>query len=417
MAFFLFLESWHGQADVQKAFSKVNPDRVDHTVLETVYDILSDRSIVGASEVGYGLGNLASRILNLAAGQTESEKTVCDPFIKMFESGSSMNYLIARKSLLSIGKSAVPSLIDALTHRRPNVRQWAAQVLGDIKDVRAVDPLGSVLKDNDADVRKEAATAIGKMRDHRGTEPLVHALEDSNWEVCANAAAALGKIKAKTAIEPLIVLLGKRPFLSELLGRNWRARMNAAWALSEIAEDRCKPILTDGISTADTAVTAGAHRLAIRIGKAGWETDVIAAWDKSIERQCFNRIMGANLLNSENGHLRKAIEIWAKQGGYQIVSIPGAWAGDKWGAGSDYKTTPETLNKAADWIPSLTSTKTFFENNNSSPSVPSTEDSASVISPAESKHTNDQKSVCPKCGYHLKEPDWRCPECYYEFPP
>ncbi len=23
---------------------------------------------------------------------------------------------------------------------------------------------------------------------------------------------------------------------------------------------------------------------------------------------------------------------------------------------------------------------------------------------------------CPKCGYVLAFPDWRCPECYYEFP-
>ena len=23
---------------------------------------------------------------------------------------------------------------------------------------------------------------------------------------------------------------------------------------------------------------------------------------------------------------------------------------------------------------------------------------------------------CPKCGFQLEYPDWRCPECYYEFP-
>jgi hypothetical protein len=23
---------------------------------------------------------------------------------------------------------------------------------------------------------------------------------------------------------------------------------------------------------------------------------------------------------------------------------------------------------------------------------------------------------CPKCGHILEFPDWRCPECYYEFP-
>lgn len=40
-----------------------------------------------------------------------------------------------------------------------------------------------------------------------------------------------------------------------------------------------------------------------------------------------------------------------------------------------------------------------------------------------SKKSNDQKNredtssknKCPKCGYIMDEPDWRCPECYYEF--
>ncbi len=26
------------------------------------------------------------------------------------------------------------------------------------------------------------------------------------------------------------------------------------------------------------------------------------------------------------------------------------------------------------------------------------------------------KIRCPKCGHILEFPDWRCPECYYEFP-
>ncbi|KPJ89818.1 MAG: hypothetical protein AMS17_00395 [Spirochaetes bacterium DG_61] len=27
-----------------------------------------------------------------------------------------------------------------------------------------------------------------------------------------------------------------------------------------------------------------------------------------------------------------------------------------------------------------------------------------------------RKSRCPRCGHVMEFPDWRCPECFYEFP-
>jgi len=32
------------------------------------------------------------------------------------------------------------------------------------------------------------------------------------------------------------------------------------------------------------------------------------------------------------------------------------------------------------------------------------------------KESQSNKIRCPRCGYVLEYPDWRCPECYYEFP-
>jgi len=34
------------------------------------------------------------------------------------------------------------------------------------------------------------------------------------------------------------------------------------------------------------------------------------------------------------------------------------------------------------------------------------------------KKVEEEKPVvkCPKCGYKLEYSEWRCPECYYEFP-
>lgn len=32
------------------------------------------------------------------------------------------------------------------------------------------------------------------------------------------------------------------------------------------------------------------------------------------------------------------------------------------------------------------------------------------------KEAQSNKIRCPRCGFVLEYPDWRCPECYYEFP-
>jgi HEAT repeat protein len=61
-------------------------------------------------------------------------------------------------------KGDVEGLIKALKHRDYRVRKNAAWVLGDLKDVRAVEPLKRALKDKDYDVRKKAAEAIDKMK-------------------------------------------------------------------------------------------------------------------------------------------------------------------------------------------------------------------------------------------------------------
>lgn len=44
--------------------------------------------------------------------------------------------------------------------------------------------------------------------------------------------------------------------------------------------------------------------------------------------------------------------------------------------------------------------------------------SARIISLDEEveKEKGSEKVVCPRCGFVLEFLDWRCPECYYEFP-
>ena len=80
--------------------------------------------------------------------------------------------------------------------------------LAEIQDLRAVEPLGALLRDDDANVRSRAATALGGLKGPRTVELLVVALRDEDVWVRSAAAAALGEIRDARAVEPLAAALG-----------------------------------------------------------------------------------------------------------------------------------------------------------------------------------------------------------------
>jgi HEAT repeat protein len=94
----------------------------------------------------------------------------------------------AREALVALGKPAVPSLIQLLSHRKPHVRWEAAKALGGIADPIAASALVNALKDRDGDVRwlaAEGLTALGQDALH----PLLAALierHESDW-LCEGA--------------------------------------------------------------------------------------------------------------------------------------------------------------------------------------------------------------------------------------
>lgn len=103
----------------------------------------------------------------------------------------------AERALIKIGEPVVELLIEALKDTDKNIREIAAEALGEIGDVRAVDPLINALKDGDSFVRGYAAEALGKIGDERAIGSLTKALNDKSSFVWEKAKEALEKIKAK----------------------------------------------------------------------------------------------------------------------------------------------------------------------------------------------------------------------------
>jgi HEAT repeat protein len=102
---------------------------------------------------------------------------------------------------------SVDELVQSLHNSTdPNVRQYAAYLLGKAKNPRAIQPLVEALGDFDKSVREQsmlALTEIGKA----AIEPLSAAMKEPKWETRYRAAEALGKIADEKAIKPLIQAL------------------------------------------------------------------------------------------------------------------------------------------------------------------------------------------------------------------
>jgi len=101
-------------------------------------------------------------------------------------------------------KHGVEALGKALTDSTdPQVRQYAAYLLGKAKNPRAIQPLIEALADFDKSVREQATlalSAIGKA----AVEPLAEAMKEPKWETRYRAAEALGRIADEKAVKPLI---------------------------------------------------------------------------------------------------------------------------------------------------------------------------------------------------------------------
>jgi HEAT repeat protein len=114
-------------------------------------------------------------------------------------------------------KKDVKGLIKALGYGRDAaVRQGAAQALGEINDVRGVEPLIAALEYEDRGARCAVVKALGHISDARSLEPLIPALKDTSKEVRQAAAAALVSLYRSDRLDQQRqrLILAQRPTIS-----------------------------------------------------------------------------------------------------------------------------------------------------------------------------------------------------------
>ena len=131
-----------------------------------------------------------------ALGKVNDER-VLDPLKSMLHNDEFKDD--ATRALVELGKPAVPVLIAALSDKEEFVRKQAILALGAIKDPEAVDPLIALLHDQDWWMRLTAAAALEKVGDVRGREAIKPLMKDPDLVVRMRVERILAAWKKQTA--------------------------------------------------------------------------------------------------------------------------------------------------------------------------------------------------------------------------
>ncbi len=91
----------------------------------------------------------------------------------------------------------------------PQVRQYGAFLLGQLRESEGIDPLLRALHDPDKKVRAQSAKALGEIGDP-SVDSLIYLMDDPDWKIRYRAAEALGIIGSHKAVPFLITALDDR---------------------------------------------------------------------------------------------------------------------------------------------------------------------------------------------------------------
>jgi HEAT repeat protein len=200
------------------ALGEANSIRAVYALISALSDPESDvRSIAADS-----LGNLNDMDSLAVLVQSTSIK----PLVQTLTDNSPEVRNAARNSLTKMGKVAVGELIQVLGEGEFLGRSEAAELLGDIGDTQAINPLIEAFKEGDKQVRYNAVLSLMKLNKTSCVEAFIDLLESESAEVRTDAAWALGLAGDARAKNILLQTMAQ--------DKDSRVRLSASKALREL---------------------------------------------------------------------------------------------------------------------------------------------------------------------------------------
>ncbi|HKP54930.1 MAG TPA: HEAT repeat domain-containing protein [Chloroflexia bacterium] len=172
-----------------------------------------------------------------------------------------------KTALVKLGLSAVEPLLTALTTSAES-RRAIVEVLAELKDTRAVDPLINILRDNaePEDMRAAAASALASIGDPHGVQHVVSTLSECyelhQWEVLSSAASrALESVTSEAALGILVETVRASNI-------DWHIRSAAAKALANFSQGRAVSVLIECLGEPTSLLHPTCRNSLIEIGKS-----------------------------------------------------------------------------------------------------------------------------------------------------
>jgi HEAT repeat protein len=153
---------------------------------------------------------------------------------------------IAGKTLTQIGNSAINALVELLA--QSEYRLLAVQSLSYIRTTETIEPLLSIIKDNQPELRVIAIKALGSFHDPRIPPVLIQVLQDTASNVRKEAAIALGfrsdlcdELNLVTHLQPLLYDLNLEVCRQAAISLGRMQHQEAASALFKVLQAATTP--------------------------------------------------------------------------------------------------------------------------------------------------------------------------------
>ncbi len=247
------------------------------------------------------------------------------------------NYKVRKESALALGnmgKEAIPYLMPFLEDEEANIRRVAAQALGMIKDPESILSLITLLGDEGPYVRRAASQSLVKIGSS-AVPSLIEALKSSDQNVQLGAIISLGETKDKRVVAPLIEILRSKdtelsvasanalgrlgsPAISSLLllleDNDPKLRRAAARALRWTKNNKAKEALREALARKDYPVIIGACWFYINNIEEGDEEVLIDVFNKYPDKES-----AESFFYSGNPKLKEIGKKWLRTHGYGYI--------------------------------------------------------------------------------------------------
>ncbi len=189
-------------------------------------------------------------------GGDELEKMGIDNLVRTLRDSTDPEVRIYAAYLLGKARNprAIQPLIEALADFDKSVREQATLALSAIGKA-AIEPLAAAMKEPRWETRYRAAEALGRIADEKAVKPLIQGLKDNREHVRYMAAKGLRELGDSDAIEPMIILLKDE---------NRYVRMMAVRTLGAIGGDKATGALNDAMENEQDEKVKGAIAEALK---------------------------------------------------------------------------------------------------------------------------------------------------------